>query len=175
MKSGKKTFVGIVAGIAILLLIVFVIMSVVPPERTGTVPSRPAQPEASQMRADGRLAFIDENGTQVTTITIEIAESEQERTQGLMGRTRIGENEGMFFIFPGEELRSFWMANTPLPLDILFVNAANRIVMIHRHTKPYSEESLPSNSPAQFVVEVNAGFCDKYGIIEGHTIKWNRN
>ena len=84
------------------------------------------------------------------------------------------ESEGMFFIFNREELQSFWMKNTFLPLDIIFVNKANTIVKIHKHTQPLSEQSYPSENPAIYVVEVNSGYADKYNIKEGDKIVWRR-
>jgi uncharacterized membrane protein (UPF0127 family) len=84
------------------------------------------------------------------------------------------EMQGMLFIFDNEEYRSFWMANTPLPLDIVFVNAKRVIVTIQRNTVPYSRESVPSTEEAQYVVEVNAGFSDRHGLLVGDTIEWRR-
>ena len=76
----------------------------------------------------------------------------------------------MLFIFPHEEMQSFWMRNTFIPLDILFVNANYEIVTIHRDTETTSDQSYPSTEKAQYVVEVNAGYCDKYMIKEGDRI-----
>jgi len=128
----------------------------------------------SGFREDASLTFTDAEGETVARVNVEIAESEQARTQGLMGRQRMAEGQGMLFIFPNEEYRSFWMANTPLSLDIIFVNKAGSVVTIQRNTVPYSEESIPSTAPATYVVEVNAGFCDRHGVREGHTVRWIR-
>ena len=80
----------------------------------------------------------------------------------------------MLFIFPNEEYRSFWMANTPLSLDIIFVNSAREIVTIQRDAVPFSEESVPSTKPATYVVEVNAGYADRHGLAEGDRVQWSR-
>ncbi len=127
-----------------------------------------------EMREDATLSFLAPDGSVRTTVGIEIAEDEVSRTQGLMGRQHIGENQGMLFIFPDEDFRSFWMANTPLPLDIIFVNRGKKIVTIQRNTVPYSEESVPSTAPATYVVEVNAGFADRHGVAEGDMVQWIR-
>ncbi len=172
----KATSIRIISAFLAVLLIVFVAMQFLPEK-----PARLEEPagdepaSAPAMRHDGTLQFFDSQKRPVADIVIEIAETEAARTQGLMGRTSIAENEGMLFIFPEEEERSFWMANTPLPLDIIFVNSAFTIVKIHMRTTPYSEESLPSEKPAKYVVEVNAGFCNKFGIQEGQTLSWIRN
>ncbi len=78
---------------------------------------------------------------------------------------------GMLFIFPDEAPRSFWMKNTPLPLDIVFIGADRRIVSIAAGTKPYSTERIPSGAPAMFVLEVNAGFCERHGIEAGQSVR----
>lgn len=92
-----------------------------------------------------------------------------------MYRENMQEDQGMLFIFPVEEYQSFYMKNTIMPLDIMFVNSKKQIVKIHKNTTPYSEKSLPSFNPAVYVVEVNAGFSDKFGIKEGSYIDWRRN
>lgn len=146
------------------------------PEAIRTLSEHAAEQSASNdmFREDAILTFMDENGQDITSVAVEIAETEEARTQGLMGRERMAESQGMLFIFPDEQFRSFWMANTPLPLDILFVNQADQIVTIQRNTVPYSEESIPSTAPARYVIEVNAGFCDRHGIREGNSVQWIR-
>jgi len=67
------------------------------------------------------------------------------------------------------------MANTPLSLDIIFVNGDSQIVSIAKYTRPYSTETISSQYPARFVVEVPAGFTDTYGILEGDRIRWRRH
>ena len=81
----------------------------------------------------------------------------------------------MFFIFPRQEVRSFWMRNTILPLDMIFVDTAGIIVTIRDNTTPYSEGAYYSRQPAKYVVEVNAGFTSRYNIKEGDLVTWKRN
>jgi uncharacterized membrane protein (UPF0127 family) len=76
----------------------------------------------------------------------------------------------MLFIFEDNQPRSFWMANTPLSLDIFFVNENFEIVRIHRNAKPYSRKNLTSDKPAKYVVETNAGFSISHDIQEGMRI-----
>lgn len=125
-------------------------------------------------REDGQLAFIRDRDTLVT-IAIEIAETDSARQRGLMERTHLPERSGMLFIFEREEMQSFWMANTPLSLDIIFVNGDSQIVSIAKYTRPYSTEPIPSRYPARFVVELPAGFTDSHGILEGDRIRWRRH
>jgi uncharacterized membrane protein (UPF0127 family) len=128
----------------------------------------------SRFRDDGRLTFSKEDGKPITHIAIEIADDERARTQGLMGRKILQRDHGMLFVFQDEEERSFWMVNTPLPLDIIYVNSEKKIVKIQANTTPFSDASLPSEKPAQYTIEVNAGFCNQYGIQEGDVVDWVR-
>lgn len=121
---------------------------------------------------DALLSFQKADGEAVSSISVEIVDTDEERTRGMMGRTKLQQHEGMLFIFDSEEVRSFWMVNTAIPLDIIFVGTDRRIVKIHHYAVPYSETSLVSEFPAQFVVEVNAGYCKRNGIQEGDVILW---
>jgi len=110
----------------------------------------------------------------ITAIDVELAQSEADRQLGLMYRDKMAENQGMLFVFEDETVRSFWMKNTVLSLDMIFVNTKNEIVTIHKSTTPYSEESYTSTKPAKYVVEVNAGFTDKYKLGVGDRISWRQ-
>lgn len=123
-------------------------------------------------RSDGALSFHSPDGRMLAGITIEIASTPASREAGLMGRTTMKADRGMLFVFDEMEERSFWMANTPLSLDIIYVNDNNVIVKIQTDATPYSEASIPSVFPAMYVVEVNAGFCALRGIREGDRIDW---
>jgi uncharacterized membrane protein (UPF0127 family) len=124
---------------------------------------------------EGELTFIDSQSEYISGIEIEIADDNDQRATGLMFRNKLAENQGMLFIFPTETLQSFWMKNTILSLDIIFVNSKMEIVKIHKNTTPYSEQSYPSLKPAQYVVEVIAGYCDKHNVKEGDKIVWRRD
>ena len=91
-----------------------------------------------------------------------------------MYRKTMDADHGMLFVYPEAEPRSFWMKNTPLALDIIFVDAKGEIVNIVKRTSPYSEDFIESTAPAQYVVEVRAGFTDRYGISEDDRISWRR-
>lgn len=123
---------------------------------------------------EGELSFVNKKEEQIVKIDVEIADDDVQRATGLMYREYMAENQGMLFVFPHESPQSFWMKNTILPLDMIFVDAEGNVVKIHKYTTPYSEESYQSGEPAKFVVEVNAGFTDKYGIKEGDRIVWRR-
>lgn len=119
----------------------------------------------------GEVSFIRSESDTVSTIKVAVADDNRSRSEGLMNVMNLPEDTGMLFIFDNEQPRSFWMANTPLPLDILFVDSTMTIVRIHRNTQPYSQESIQSEQPAQYVVEVNAGYTIEHDISEGMQIE----
>lgn len=124
-------------------------------------------------KKEGELIFIKkDNQKEIKKIDVEIADSEGERQQGLMYRTQMEDSQGMLFIFPETEMQSFWMKNTLISLDILFVNENMEIVTIQKYAQPKSEQSLRSTKPAKYVIEVNAGFCDRYEVNEGDLVKF---
>ena len=129
---------------------------------------------AVEFEKEGELTFVKNSGDFISQISIEIAGNEDERTQGLMYRDKMKENEGMLFIFDYETEQSFWMKNTLISLDIIFINKENEIVKIHKSTETLSENSYPSGKPAIYVVEVVAGYTEKFGITEGDKIVWRR-
>ena len=122
-------------------------------------------------RVDGTLSFL-RGDDPIVEINIEIADTDSARTRGLMERRGLPERSGMLFIFDDEAMRSFWMANTPLALDILFADADSQILTVRKYTRPMSPQSVTSTAPARFVVEVPAGFSDSHGIVEGDNVRW---
>ena len=107
-------------------------------------------------------------------VSVEIADTPEKRRYGLMYRTAMPDQRGMLFVFPSETAQAFWMKNTPLSLDIIFINAARRIVHIAPHTTPFSEKPIPSGGAAQFVLEVRAGFCERHGIRRNARVEFVR-
>jgi|JI10StandDraft_1071094.scaffolds.fasta_scaffold1449149_1 uncharacterized membrane protein (UPF0127 family) len=124
---------------------------------------------ASGIVKEGEVVFLH-GDKRVRKIDVEIAENDAEREKGLMFRPYLSDSVGMLFIFNESSPQSFWMKNTMISLDIIYVGPDKKIVSIQKKAKPYSEESLPSFGNAQYVVEVNGGYCDKYGIQVGDTI-----
>jgi uncharacterized membrane protein (UPF0127 family) len=102
-----------------------------------------------------------------TPVRVELALTSDQRAHGLMWRDHLDQDAGMLFVFPEMRDLAFWMKNTPLPLDIIFIDADARVVSIAENATPYSEKSLPSAGPAQYVLEVNAGFSKEHGVRPG--------
>lgn len=101
---------------------------------------------------------------------VEVAATAQERARGLMFRNQMAADHGMLFVFDTEGERYFWMKNTPLPLDIIFIATNGEIVSIAADTSPYSEDTIPSNGPARYVLELNAGTAAKLGFGPGDLV-----
>jgi uncharacterized membrane protein (UPF0127 family) len=125
-----------------------------------------------KFKKEGELTFVDSVENPIIKIDIEIADNDYERQLGLMNRQSMEEMQGMLFIFPQQEYQSFWMRNTLFSLDMLFINSNKEIVTIHKNTTPLSEQSYPSTAPAIYVLEVNAGFCDRHNIKLGDKVFW---
>ncbi|MCK9256220.1 MAG: DUF192 domain-containing protein [Bacteroidales bacterium] len=124
-----------------------------------------------EFRKDGELKFYDINTQEeLFKIDTEVASTDESRARGLMFRKEMLENQGMFFLFSTDEFQSFYMRNTLISLDILYVNSKMEIVDIYKNTIPEDETSLPSKEPAKYVIEINAGLCDKYNIQIGDYI-----
>lgn len=104
------------------------------------------------------------------TIIVDIALNYLAWQQGMMYRKDWGTIEGMLFIFPDEEERRFWMQNTYLPLDIIYLDHDARIVHIAENAKPLDTSGIPSLKPAQMVLEIPAGAAKKYGLKEGDVL-----
>lgn len=120
------------------------------------------------------LQIISSNNDTVHNVNIEIVEDDFHTQQGLMYRSSMKEDNGMLFIFKDEKPRSFWMRNTQIGLDIIYTDASGKIVSMAKYAKPYDETSSPSNYPAKYVLEVNDGMADKWGVKVGDIIKWQR-
>lgn len=136
--------------------------------------SRRVIPPEIEFRPDGVVEFLRQDGSVLTRIVIEMAISDSSQARGLMDRRSLPARGGMLFINPESSERSFWMKKTPLPLDILFIGSDSSIVNIVRRTTPYSEDFIKSEGPAQFVLEVRAGFTERYGITDRHSVRWSR-
>lgn len=138
---------------------------------SGKTVVRPAGP---QFKKEGELYLVKAAGDTVRKIDIEIADIESERTIGLMHRRSMPDTQGMLFIFDREEPRSFWMRNTLIGLDILYIKQDRTIESIAKYCVPKSEKSIPSRGPALYVLELIEGFCDVHGVEVGDRIDYKR-
>ncbi len=129
--------------------------------------------ETIPFRIDGALDFLRQ-GERLLTLDIEIAEGDSATQRGMMQRTGFPDRSGMLFLLDTLRVRNFWMGNTPLSMDLLFINADSQIVSFTKYATPFSDDLIPSKAPAQYVLEVPAGFVDSHGIVEGDRVRWHR-
>tara|TARA_R100000935_G_C2824835_1_gene161722 strand:+ start:1221 stop:1706 length:486 start_codon:yes stop_codon:yes gene_type:complete len=130
-------------------------------------------PEIS-FHKEGEL-YLLKSGDTLQKIAVEFAESDYEKQTGLMYRTSLGDNEGMLFIYASEAMRSFYMKNTYIPLDIIFYNKDSAVVSFQENARPLDETSLPSTVPAQFILELNAGKVKEWNIEVGDKIDFKKD
>lgn len=114
---------------------------------------------------------IKSNG-RVHTFRVEVAATEAQQEKGLMFRTKMGADEGMIFPENPPRRAAFWMRNTVIPLDIIFIGADHRILNIAANAVPYDERPLPSAGLASGVLELNGGRAAQLGIKPGDTVEW---
>ena len=104
---------------------------------------------------------------------MEVADTPEARTRGLMYRKELAANAGMLFVFPREEMLEFWMKNTPLPLDMIFIGADGKVVGIVERAQPFSTTPRGPGVPAQYVLEVNGGFAAEHGVRVGDRVEFS--
>ncbi|UXI69054.1 DUF192 domain-containing protein [Tahibacter amnicola] len=111
------------------------------------------------------------------TYYVELAENDQSRAYGLMFRERMAADRGMFFLFPEEAMQAFWMKNTLIPLDILYFDKNYKLVNVQHDVQPCKADpcpAYPSEGPAQYVLELNAGTAAKIGVKPGDKLEFHR-
>jgi uncharacterized membrane protein (UPF0127 family) len=114
------------------------------------------------------LEISSKNGVHV--FAVELALTPEEQAKGLMFRRELPEGQGMLFDFGDDGLREFWMKNTYIPLDMIFIRGDGRIAKIAEHTAPLSEARISSDRPVRAVLEVIAGTTRKLGIVSGDRV-----
>ena len=123
-----------------------------------------------QARATGAAApicILSESGAVLARFSVELADEDAERAQGLMGRKALGPGKGMLFLYPTPREVAFWMRNTLIPLDMLFIDAGGKISRIHANAQPLDETPIPSGSPVQMVLEIAGGQAERLGLSPG--------
>lgn len=140
-------------------------------ERSRNMPrpgEEPAPLSAEPFAQDG-IVILKEDGERLN-FDVEMAVTPRQLAYGLMNRTEMPENAGMLFVFNNVEKRSFWMKDTLIPLDMLFLHADGRIHHIHHNARPQDLTGITSEAPSKAVLELNGGAADKMGIKEGDRV-----
>lgn len=132
------------------------------PTTTATVPLEPAEI---------RVRLRSEDGT-VAEVRAEVADKREELSQGLMHRRSLPQDQGMLFVFPREGNYAFWMKNTLIPLDMIFINEARQIVGVVENAQPHTTEPRAVAAPSRFVLEVNAGWVKRHRVAVGDRVEF---
>ncbi|WP_295896317.1 DUF192 domain-containing protein [uncultured Bartonella sp.] len=114
--------------------------------------------------------LVIKTSTGKVSYDVEIAKTPEQSEAGLMYRTHFPKNRAMLFIFAQQRIITMWMANTPLPLDMVFLDEKGVIVSIALNTTPYSTKIVSSHVPAAFTIELNAGDVQKHKIEIGQKV-----
>jgi len=122
------------------------------------------------VRPAGQQTLEIATKTGVHVFAVEIADNDAERAKGLMYRKELPEGRGMLFDFHHEQEVSFWMQNTYIPLDMIFIRGDGRILRIAENTEPLSTRLIPSGGPVRAVLEVIGGTARKLGIGPGDRV-----
>lgn len=126
-----------------------------------------AQPQPTLPQSD--LVIQTAKGDQ--RFRVELADNDMTRARGMMFRTGMAPDAGMLFDFKQEQMASFWMRNTLLPLDMLFIKADGTILNIHQRAIPHDETGINSAGPVRAVLELNGGTASRLGIKPGDRVQ----
>jgi uncharacterized membrane protein (UPF0127 family) len=108
----------------------------------------------------------------VHRVEVEVAATPDSRRRGMMWRTELAAGKGMLFLFPEQEVQSFWMANTLIPLDMIFITTDMKVAGIVERAVPQSRESRSVGAPSQYVLEVPGGWSQSVGITKGSPVEF---
>jgi uncharacterized membrane protein (UPF0127 family) len=124
---------------------------------------------AAACEAQPRVTIATQSGRKVV-FQVEVADTPAKRELGLQYRKELGSDRGMIFLFAAEAPQTFWMKNTPIPLDMIFIDRDRKIVGIVEQAVPYSLESRSVGVPSRYVLEINGGLAKEHGIKTGDSV-----
>ncbi|MGB7785510.1 MAG: DUF192 domain-containing protein [Salinimicrobium sp.] len=123
-----------------------------------------------EFKREAEAYLTKPTGDTLQHLELEIADDDYQWETGLMYRHKMAENRAMLFIFEDEAPRGFYMKNTYIPLDIIFLDHNNKIINIARNAKPQDLQTLTSEAPAQYVLEINAGLANQWNLQKGDSL-----
>ena len=124
-------------------------------------------------RAEPRVTIATQQGRSIA-FNVEIADSPAKRELGLQYRRDLASDHGMIFLFPAQSEQTFWMKNTPIPLDMIFISRELKIVGIVEQATPFSLDPRSVGAPSQYVLEINGGLAKRNGIRRGDSVSFER-
>jgi uncharacterized membrane protein (UPF0127 family) len=116
---------------------------------------------------EGQVAFYNAGGQKTCVFKVEVAITPEEHERGLMFREKLPDNGGMFFLYNDDDIRYFWMKNTFISLDMIFIDSKRKVVGVHHNARPMDETTISSRYPARYVLEVKAGRAKQCNIKTG--------
>lgn len=122
-------------------------------------------------QAQPQVSIVTKGGREIV-FQVEVADTPAKREMGLQYRRDLPESRGMIFLFPGEEQQSFWMKNTPIALDMIFISAERKIVGVVENTVPFSLDSRSVRGRSQYVLEINGGLSRRHGFKPGDSVRF---
>ena len=122
-------------------------------------------------RFDPRVIVSTKSGKEYA-VRVEVADTPAKRELGLQYRRELGDDQGMLFLFPAEGVQTFWMRNTPISLDMIFIGSNMRIAGIVHDAVPFSTTTRSVEKPSQFVLEIRGGLARRQGIEVGATVRF---
>lgn len=128
-----------------------------------------AVPAMSEECRDDVVMLRGDGGT--ARFRVELADDKAERAQGLMYRETLSMSAGMLFVYPQPKRVAFWMKNTLIPLDMIFMDETGTVRTVHQQAQPHDETPIPGGNDILAVLEINGGLARKIGIGEGWTIR----
>lgn len=153
-----------------IILLVFILAS------CKTENNKEIKTETIKFKKEGSLNILQsQTDSLLVEFDIEIAETDYETQTGLMYRESMEKNQGMLFIFPDVSMHYFYMKNTLIPLDIIYIGDNQKIASFQKNAQPNDETSLSSKVPIKYVLEINAGLSDKFGLQVGDSITFTKN
>jgi uncharacterized protein len=126
---------------------------------------------ATACQGQPKVTIVTKEGRE-RSFQVEIADTPTKREMGLQYRRDLAADRGMIFLFPNESQQTFWMKNTPIPLDMIFINRDRKIVGIVEQATPFTLDSRSVNGASQYVLEINGGLARKYGLMKGDSVRF---
>ncbi|NLT22842.1 MAG: DUF192 domain-containing protein [Syntrophorhabdus sp.] len=120
------------------------------------------------------VIFFDAKDRELCRFEAEPAVTPEQQAQGLMFRTSLRRRTGMLFFHDRDDMQNFWMKNTYIPLDLIFINGRYEVVHVHRGARPHDERNISSRYPARYILEVNAGEAKECAVARGVRVRFDR-
>lgn len=144
-----------------------------PPGAASTnTPGEPSGEPAQQDRAELPMVILEPPGSPPAEVTVELARTPRQIQRGLMYREHLPPDHGMLFLMGEERIQSFWMRNTLIPLDMIFISADRRVVGVVENAEPLTDTPRRVNAPSSYVLEVNGGWAAAHHVQAGTPVRF---